>query len=263
MVLANEEVAKWCHAKWIPFLSRVHGLPGNEQTEIIQAIIGLHKKDNSKNKIIFGKTKDSKPLEPTDIREFLENIEDQKLQYKYSRLLLPKMAKATYSDAPYRHFGLALEFYSHFTSPIRRYPDLQIHRIIKDYIHNSIDIEKHRHYKSILKRVARNCSEQERSAEDIERAMNSLYICRYMWDKIGNIYSGVISGISDFALFVEIENGIEVTVYLPHAKYNINPIEGRILSNSGKLIGEIGTEVRVKIENVNIAEKRIIALKIG
>ena len=94
------------------------------------------------------------------------------------------MAKATYSDTPYRHFGLALEYYSHFTSPIRRYPDLQIHRIIKEKITGKLSSERSDHYKALLKRVARTCSERERSAEDIERAMNSLYICRYMVDKI-------------------------------------------------------------------------------
>lgn len=94
------------------------------------------------------------------------------------------MAKATYSDTPYRHFGLALEYYSHFTSPIRRYPDLQIHRIIKEKITGKLSSERIAHYKALLKRVARTCSERERGAEDIERAMNSLYICRYMTDKI-------------------------------------------------------------------------------
>ena len=98
------------------------------------------------------------------------------------------MAKATYSDTPFRHFGLALEYYSHFTSPIRRYPDLQIHRIIKEKIRNTLTPQRITHYKSILKRIARSCSEQERSAEDIERAMNSLYICRYMSNKIGKNY---------------------------------------------------------------------------
>jgi ribonuclease R len=99
------------------------------------------------------------------------------------------MAKATYSDTPFRHFGLALNYYSHFTSPIRRYPDLQVHRIIKDTLNKKLNSEKITHYKSILKKVARNCSEKERRAEDIERAMNSLYACRYMQDKIGKVYN--------------------------------------------------------------------------
>lgn len=149
------------------------------------------------------------------------------------------MAKATYSDTPFRHFGLALEYYSHFTSPIRRYPDLQIHRIIKEKIQGKLSSERISHYKTILKRIARICSEQERSAEDIERAMNSLYACRYMSDKIGKKYSGQISGLAEFAIFVELENGIESTLYLPRAKYQINSIEGTIHTLSGKKIATI------------------------
>ncbi len=231
MVLANEEVAKWCESNGIPFLSRVHGLPGNEQTEIIQEILRKNR-DQSKSIPLF--KRQIPVLEPTHIREFLEKIQDPIDLYRFSRLLLPKMAKATYSDTPFRHFGLALEYYAHFTSPIRRYPDLQVHRIIKEKIHGVLTPERITHYKTILKKIARKCSEQERSAEDIERAMNSLYICRYMRDKIGKNYRGQISGLAEFALFIELENGIETTLYLPRGRYNIDQIEGILTTTSGK-----------------------------
>ncbi|MBC7503717.1 RNB domain-containing ribonuclease, partial [Candidatus Gracilibacteria bacterium] len=151
MVLANEEVAKWCQRHGLPFLSRVHGLPGNEQTEIIQAILRSSKspifEDSTRGELILTKPKGTPVLEPTHIREFLENIKDPTELYRYSRLLLPKMAKATYSDTPFRHFGLALEYYSHFTSPIRRYPDLQVHRIIKEQIRGILTPVRVAHYK--------------------------------------------------------------------------------------------------------------------
>ena len=278
MVLANEEVAKWCHNNTIPFLSRVHGLPGNEQTEVIQEIL----RKNSIAPIIAGHeaihvsetqstgsphstslySRWQKVLEPTHIREFLENIVDSTELYRYSHLLLPKMAKATYSDTPFRHFGLALEYYSHFTSPIRRYPDLQIHRIIKEKIRNTLTPQRITHYKSILKRIARNCSEQERSAEDIERAMNSLYICRYMSNKIGKNYWGQISWLAEFALFIELENGIETTLYLPRWKYNIDQIEWTLLTSSGGKIWTIGEKVQVNITEVHMGERRVIVEKI-
>ncbi len=256
MVLANEEVAKWCEKENIPFLSRVHGLPGNEQTEIIQWILT---KDIP---LDFLKKKEKNTLEPTHIREFLEKITDEQELYKYSRLLLPKMAKATYSDIPFRHFGLALNYYSHFTSPIRRYPDLQVHRIIKDTLNKKLNSEKITHYKSILKKVARNCSEKERRAEDIERAMNSLYSCRYMQDKIGKIYSWKISGLSEFALFIEIEIWIEVTLYLPRGDYHINQIEWVLTSGKWKIIATIWDTLEVKIDSLNMSERRIVAVKI-
>ncbi len=267
MVLANEEVAKWCQQHGLPFLSRVHGLPGNEQTEIIQWI--LHNAtitsltEAGKNwNISFLKQKLTPVLEPTHIREFLESIHDPIELYRYSRLLLPKMAKATYSDTPFRHFGLALEYYSHFTSPIRRYPDLQVHRIIKEKIQWKLSNERITHYKTLLKRIARTCSERERGAEDIERAMNSLYTCRYMSDKIWKTYTGQISGLSEFALFVELENGIETTLYLPRGRYNINTIEWVLTTSSGKKLWTIGESVQIKIASVNMAERRVIVEKI-
>lgn len=263
MVLANEEVAKWCELQGLPFLSRVHGLPGNEQTQIIQGILwntlSLSQKWTQSG---IWKQKWAPVLEPTHIREFLESIHDPIELYRYSRLLLPKMAKATYSDTPYRHFGLALEYYSHFTSPIRRYPDLQIHRIIKEKITGKLSSERIAHYKALLKRVARTCSERERGAEDIERAMNSLYICRYMTDKIWKTYRGQISGLSEFALFVELENGIETTLYLPRGRYNINSIEWILTTPSGKKLGSIWEAIQVRIESVNMTERRVVVVKI-
>lgn len=277
MVLANEEVAKWCHHHGLPFLSRVHGLPGNEQTEIIQWIL----RNNivpviARNEAIQASKVQStgspysaslhsrwqKVLEPTHIREFLESIRDPIELYRYSRLLLPKMAKATYSDTPFRHFGLALEYYSHFTSPIRRYPDLQVHRIIKEKIQWKLSSERIVHYKTLLKRIARTCSERERSAEDIERAMNSLYICRYMSDKVWKTYSGQISGLSEFALFVELENGIETTLYLPRGRYNTNSVEWILTTPSGKKLGSIWEKIQVKIESINMAERRVVVERI-
>jgi ribonuclease R len=267
MVLANEEVAKWCHHHGLPFLSRVHGLPGNEQTEIIQSILRNTAKVpviewGNRGELLLIKQKWTPVLEPTHIREFLESIHDPVELYRYSRLLLPKMAKATYSDTPFRHFGLALEYYSHFTSPIRRYPDLQVHRIIKEKIMGKLSNERITHYKTLLKRIARNCSERERSAEDIERAMNSLYICRYMSDKVGKVYNWQISGLSEFALFVELENGIETTLYLPRGRYNINSIEWVLTTPSGKKLWSIWEKIQIKIENVNMTERRVVVGKI-
>jgi ribonuclease R len=260
MVLANEEVAKWCKKHDLPFLSRVHGLPGNEQTEIINTI--LAQTQNNQRLIKLPTVKWTRILEPTHIREFLENISDPTELYRYSRLLLPKMAKATYSDTPFRHFGLALEYYSHFTSPIRRYPDLQVHRIIKEQIRGELTPERISHYKALLKRVARNCSERERWAEDIERAMNSLYICRYMADKVGKTYDGQISGLAEFALFVELENGIEATLYLPRGRYHIDSVNWVLSTPAGKQLGTIGERIRVKVESVNMVERRVVVEKI-
>lgn len=150
------------------------------------------------------------------------------------------MAKATYTDTKHRHFGLALEYYAHFTSPIRRYPDLQVHRIIKEKLRGTLTDERIIHYKKILKKVARACSERERAAEDIERAFDSLYACRYMANHVGETYVGRISGIAEFAYFVELDSGIEVTVYLPrYSRYIVDGVTGILASVRGQRVAQI------------------------
>lgn len=244
MVLANEEVAKWCVRHELPFLSRVHGLPSTDNLEFIAEIIG--------NREVRRK------LEPHHIREYMEKVSDPLEQFRLSRLLLPKMAKATYADKPFRHFGLALSFYSHFTSPIRRYPDLQVHRIIKEKLHEELTSERKAHYRGILKRIAKHTSERERGAEDIERAFDALYACRYMQDKVGQTFQGRISGITEYALYIELESGIEGTCYLPRKKYHVNPLTGSLETLSGKELYRIGQEANVTVNEVNMNEKRIL-----
>lgn len=188
----------------------------------------------------------------------MERITDPVEQFRLSRLLLPKMAKATYADSPFRHFGLALSFYSHFTSPIRRYPDLQVHRIIKETLHGQISSERKAHYRNLLKKVARLSSERERAAQDIERAFDALYMCRYMQDKVGKTYDGRISGITEYALYVELPSGVEGTIFLPRKKLFVNPVTGSLENAHGKELYRIGQALSVVVDGVNMEEKRII-----
>lgn len=201
MVLANEEVAKWCTKYSLPFLSRIHHLPPEANAKIIREIVGLASTHET--------------IHPSHIRSYLDTLSTSASLYRLSRLLLPKMAKAFYSDQSHMHFGLALEYYAHFTSPIRRYPDLQVHRIIKEQLHQSLDTTKKDHYRQILKKIAKKCSEGESRATDIERAVDSIIICRYMADKVGESFDGRISGLTEWAIFVELESGVEVTIYQP------------------------------------------------
>jgi len=178
MVLANEEIAKWCAKQKIPFLSRVHDLPGGEQMKAIAEIL--------ENPAL------SSHLEPRDIEKALSSMLDPTTHYRLSRLLLPKMAKAAYREKMDRHFGLALSYYAHFTSPIRRYPDLLLHRMIKKHLHGELSKEKSIYEKN-MKKWGLSLSEKERSAEEVSRAVDDLYMCRYMSDKVGQIFDGVIS----------------------------------------------------------------------
>lgn len=200
MVLANEEVAKWCTKHSLPFLSRIHHLPPEDNAKIIREIVGLGKSHEQ--------------IHPKHIREYLDTLSTDEGMYRASRLLLPKMAKAFYSDTSLMHFGLALEYYAHFTSPIRRYPDLQVHRIIKEELQKTLDKKQKEHYRHILKKIAKKCSDGEARATDIERAIDAIMVCRYMSDKVGQTFDGRVNGFTDWAIFIELENGVEVTVYL-------------------------------------------------
>lgn len=254
MILANEEVAKWCHKNKLPFISRIHGLPSDEQQEIIGKIMRQDSHDSS--------VWPTKNIEPINIQQFLENLDSPDDLYRYSRLLLPKMAKAAYSDQPFRHFWLALQYYAHFTSPIRRYPDLQLHRIIKEKINGTLTKNRIKHYTHILKKVSIHCSSQEVNAESIERSMMGLYACRYMHDKIGVTYSWIISGIAEFAYFVELENGIEITIYLPRRrKYSADMITWILRDNDGKKIARIGDCIQVIIDSIDMNTRRILWIK--
>lgn len=281
MVLANEEVAKWCEAGGIPFLSRVHGLPSESALGIIRQIIatGTSPLCHSDNGEIYSTQKNlkadasyrqhdrnrkntSRPIESIDIRRFLDSLDSESL-YRYSRLLLPKMAKALYRDRPDRHFWLALEYYAHFTSPIRRYPDLQLHRIIKEKLRGTLTDARIIHYKKILGKVARICSERERAAEDIERAFDSLYAVRYMAKHIGETLSGRVAGIAEFAYFVELDNGIEVTIYLPRmSRYRTDDITGILSDSRGKEIAQIWQKLQIQITGVMEEERRIVGERI-
>jgi ribonuclease R len=254
MILANEEIAKWCSHRNIPFLSRVHGVPGNDQMRTIEYVIGKVGTND-----IFAK----KPaIEPIHIRNFMDKLHEDDV-YRYSRLLLPKMAKANYSDKKFRHFGLALEYYAHFTSPIRRYPDLQIHRIIKEELQGTLTPERKKHYAEVLKKIARHCSDKERQAEDIERQFDALYACRYMSSFVGSNFDAMISGIAAFAYFVELSNGIECMIELPHRWNKVDELTGSLLDKNGKVILQIGQKVKVTIERIDMKEKRIVAIHTG
>ncbi len=243
MVLANEEVAKWAIKRKIPFLSRVHGAPSVEKTREILEILEANKNAHSSNL----KDEIGNDVEPHHIRSILEHAKSESELYRLSRLLLPKMAKAVYQEKPVRHFGLALTHYAHFTSPIRRYPDLLLHRMIKKYLHKELgkwrssqkqevrggknfskkvymdvhDREKFGTDKEIrsfselqMKKWGESLSLKERSAEDVSRAVDDVTMCRYMSKYVDESFSGRVSGITESNIYVELDNGVEGSIYM-------------------------------------------------
>ncbi|EKD66656.1 MAG: hypothetical protein ACD_49C00026G0031 [uncultured bacterium (gcode 4)] len=143
------------------------------------------------------------------ISQIIDSLEGKADKYFLSKRILQAMAKAKYMDEALWHFGLSLKYYSHFTSPIRRYPDLQIHRIIKEYIDNELTKNKQDKYKRILKKIAKQTSDSEVIAESIENKIKFLKTIEYMSDKIWRKYSATISWLSPIGIYAELENWVE------------------------------------------------------
>lgn len=247
MVLANEEVAKWCTKRKIPFLSRYHSEPSDDSTKTIHKILG-HNREKSKTAI-----------KPSDIENFLSKLNVDE-QFFASRLILPKMSKAEYSYGKTGHFGLALDNYSHFTSPIRRYPDLITHRLIHLYLSRKLDEKTRQNYDKKLQKIAEICSQNEKIAENIERATDKIFVQRYMQNHIGEIMNGKISSLTNWAIFVELDIGVEVMVLLPRF-HNLQLDEniGALIDKKQKIIYQIGQKSIVKIEKIDKLENKIIA----
>lgn len=178
MILANEEIGKFFAKQRIPFLYRVHEPPTESSEADIRALFANYKIPVAPGVLT--------PKVFRDAYELLAKLPDMP---PIEKTLLSKLQKAIYSEKTLGHYGLALQYYSHFTSPIRRYSDLQIHRIIKEYIRKKLDNSRTAHYKKLLPLVAKEVSDTERASESLERDIRDLEIIRFLEGKIGEIHS--------------------------------------------------------------------------
>lgn len=157
-------------------------------------------------------------VRPKEIQKLLGKVEGTPQEALISRLALRSMKQARYTPENSGHFGLAANYYTHFTSPIRRYPDLQIHRIIKDNLRGRMNGERMEHYRKILEEVTKHASETERRADEAERETVKLKKVEYMSDRIGNVYTGVISGVTKWGMYVELPNTIEGLIHVANMR---------------------------------------------
>lgn len=245
MILANETVAKAFSTKNIPFLYRTHGAPDmdrvmslNDYTETI----GIHIRPKGTE------------ITPKEIQHVLEQVAGRDEESVVNHMVLRAMQKAKYDTDCIGHFGLAAEYYCHFTSPIRRYPDLQIHRIIKEYLHGDLDKKRMKHYTKILPDRAERTSLLERRADEAERETDKMKEAEYMKRHIGEEFVGTISGITSFGIYVELPNTIEGLVHISTIKgdYFIFD-EGRqeLIGERTKLVYRIGQKIRIVVEGAN------------
>lgn len=200
MLIANETVAEDFFWQELPFVYRTHDNPDSEKIEKLGIFI-----NNFGHSIHIGQDE----IHPKELQKLLKKIDGTPEEPLISRLILRSMKQARYSTESTGHFGLSTKYYCHFTSPIRRYPDLQIHRIIKENLRAKLNEKRIEHYHSILPNVAQQTSITERRADEAEREVEKLKKVEYMTQYIGELFEGVISGVTSWGMYVELPNTCE------------------------------------------------------
>ena len=249
MLVCNETVAERFFWAQIPFLYRIHEDPNPEK--VADFLRFIHN---------FGYSIRGKELHPKDFQRLTDEIKGRREEPVISTLLLRTMQKAVYSSEPGKHFGLAAQYYSHFTSPIRRYPDLQIHRIIKETLRGSLSHRRMEHLEGWLPEVADHTSMTERRAEEAEREVDDLKKAQYMAERIGEEYDGIVSSVTSFGMFVQLENTIEGLVHFSNMEddfYFFDEENYMIVGERTKRTYRLGDEVRIKVIGADIGKKNI------
>ncbi len=205
MLIANETVAQHFYWLELPFVYRTHDTPDPEKIAKLGTFI---------RNFGYSLKSQQEEVHPKELQKLLANAEDTPEEALICRLTLRSMKQAKYTIDCTGHFGLACQYYCHFTSPIRRYPDLQIHRIIKEQLRGKLDEKRITHYNEILPHVTKHSSEMERRADEAERETDKLKKVEYMEERIGSIYEGVISSITAWGIYVELPNTIEGMIHV-------------------------------------------------
>ena len=246
MLMANETVAQEYCTEEIPFVYRTHDNPDPEKVESLLTL--LH---NQGVKI----QKAKEEITPKEIQQIIESIEGLPNEAMISRLVLRSMKQAKYTTECSGHFGLAAKYYCHFTSPIRRYPDLQIHRIIKDNLRGRLMREgRTEHYAEILDEVARQSSVCERRADEAERESDKLKKAEYMSYHLGEEFEGIISGVTGWGLYVELPNIVEGLVHVNTLRddyYVFNQESYELCGEMTKKVYKLGDKVRVRVADAD------------
>ncbi|WP_239745377.1 ribonuclease R [Mammaliicoccus sp. F-M27] len=252
MLSANETIAEHFSKLEVPFIYRVHENPKAERlTRFFEFIanFGLSVKGSSED------------IHPSTLQKIVEEVAGQKEEMVISTLMLRSMQQARYSEDNLGHFGLSADYYTHFTSPIRRYPDLVVHRLIRKYlIDKSMNSKQIRHWEEMLPDIADHTSKRERRAIDAERDTDDLKKSEYMIQHVGEVFTGIISSVANFGMFVELENTIEGMVHMSNLTddyYNFDERNMAIIGERQAKVFRIGDKVEVKVINVNVDERMI------
>ncbi|MBS6507165.1 MAG: ribonuclease R [Paraclostridium bifermentans] len=251
MLITNETVAE--HFFWLnmPFVYRVHETPAHEKIETLNKFISTF------GYVIKG---DLESVHPKALQGIIEQIHGKTEEKAISTIMLRSLKQARYSPECVGHFGLAAQYYSHFTSPIRRYPDLQIHRIIKEFLNGKISQKRQDQLAQIVDYASTQSSEREREAELAERDVKDIYKARYMEDRVGEEFVGIVSSVTSFGMFIELDNTVEGLVRLADMSddyYIFDENTFTILGERTKKMYRIGDVVKIRVEKVNVDFKEI------
>lgn len=251
MIVTNETVSS--HFFWleIPFVYRVHEVPDGEK---------MTKFNNFIETFGYSVKGDLENVHPKTLQKILNNVKDKPESKAISTIMLRSLKHARYTPEALGHFGLASEYYSHFTSPIRRYPDLQIHRIIKEYLHGKLSVNRNKKLGDIVEYSSEQSSKRERVAEVAERDVKSIYKCLYMEKFIGEDFEGVISNITSFGMFIELDNTVEglvKTENIPDDYWEFDEITMSLIGVKNGKVFKIGDKVKVQVESINMEMKEV------
>lgn len=245
MLAANETVAEDYYWQAQPFVYRVHEKPDAKR---------LHKLGLFLRNFGYSLRTGGDEVHPGEVQKLLDRLEGTPEEAMLSRLTLRAMQKAKYSTDCSGHFGLAADQYCHFTSPIRRYPDLQIHRIIKENLRGRLTEERVEHYESILQEVAKHASETERRADEAERETEKLKKVEYMEQHIGETFEGVISGITQYGLYVELNNTVEGLVHVNSLEddyYEYREDTYELVGEDSGAVYRLGQRVKIRVKGAD------------
>ncbi|MCL2699975.1 MAG: RNB domain-containing ribonuclease, partial [Defluviitaleaceae bacterium] len=247
MIAANETVAEnyfWLES---PFVYRSHEEPDPEKFIRLREFVAC-----------FSYT--LKGQHPSSIQALLAKAEGSPEEHIINRMVLQSLKQARYTSQSLGHFGLASKYYCHFTSPIRRYPDLQIHRIIKEHLSGKIDEERIDELNTRMPEVCDHCSKAERAAETAERDVTHMKKAQFMSDKVGRVFSGIISGMHSRGIYVELPNTVEGMIHMRDLKGDRFVFDKNRMCVRGELtkkVYNIGDRVKVKVAKVNVQAREI------
>lgn len=251
MLAANETVAEEYCMLGLPFVYRTHENPDMEKMETVLEMV-----HQAGIKVKKGK----ETISPKEVQKILKELEGMECEPFFARLILRSMKQAKYTVEDTGHFGLATKYYCHFTSPIRRYPDLQIHRIIKETLRGKMTEAKIQHYKGILEEVARQSSAMERRAEEVERETIKMKKAEYMKQHIGEAFEGTVSGVTEWGFYVELDNTVEGLVHVNSLTDDYYTFDKDRYCLVGDMTGRayrMGQRVKVWVENADENTKTV------